>query len=316
MSLVPKRKVLRVALGLIAAAVGLAAALVVFAYAAPETATELVLRIGRLRAGLARKEIELPGGLRYVVLEGGQGEPLMLLHGFGATKDTFTQVARFLVPHYRVIVPDHIGFGESSKPAEADYAPPAQAERLRALAQALGLGKLHLGGNSMGGHIAMTYAALHPDEVGSLWLLDPSGVWSAPPSEMMRTIRATGRNPLVVRNEEEFTQLMALVMAQPPPIPGFMLKTFTRARVRNAALEDRIVLQLRADPLEARVKGLATPALIVWGERDRVLSVQSAEILHGLLPRSQVRIMAGIGHSPMLERPRQAAEDYLRFRGS
>ncbi len=81
----------------------------------------------------------------------------MLLHGFGANKDHFTLVARFLTPRYSVIVPDHLGFGESAHPLAADYAPPTQAQRLRALAQALGIQSLHLGGNSMGGQIALTY---------------------------------------------------------------------------------------------------------------------------------------------------------------
>src|SRR5690242_17628411 len=120
-------KVLIVAL--IAAAIGATG----FVYLAPEKATRLAIDAERDRSGLARKEIDLPGGLHYVYLEGGQGEPVMLLHGFGANKDNFTRVARFLTPHYRVILPDHIGFGESAHPQDADYSPTAQAQRLHAL---------------------------------------------------------------------------------------------------------------------------------------------------------------------------------------
>ena len=93
----------------------------------------------------------MPGGLRYVYLEGGQGEPLLLLHGFGADKDNFVRAARFLTPHFHVIVPDQIGFGESAHPLQADYAPIAQSKRLHALMQALGIKNIHLGGSSMGG---------------------------------------------------------------------------------------------------------------------------------------------------------------------
>ena len=136
-----------------------------FVYAMPEQAARLAIHAERQRAGLVRKEIDLPGGLHSVYLEGGRGEPLILLHGFGANKDNFLRVARQLTPHYRVIVPDLTGFGESSHPAGADYMPAAQAERVRALAQALGLRRLHLGGSSMGGQIAMSYAVLHPDDL-------------------------------------------------------------------------------------------------------------------------------------------------------
>ena len=119
-----------------------------------EKVTRFMFDLQRRHSGLRRREIEIPGGLRYVYLEGGRGEPLLLLHGFGADKDHFTRVARFLTPHYRLIVPDHIGFGQSSHPQDADYAAPAQAARLRAFMRALGIERFHLGGSSMGGQIS------------------------------------------------------------------------------------------------------------------------------------------------------------------
>lgn len=285
-------------------------------YVFPETATRLALDLERGRAGLVRKEIALPDGLRYVYLEGGAGEPLLLLHGFGADKDNFTKVARFLTSRYRVIVPDHIGFGESAHPPHADYAPPAQARRLHALVRALGITRLHIGGNSMGGQIAMTYAALYPAEVVSLWLLDPAGVWSAPPSEMAIAIAAGGHNPMVIQTEDDFARLFAFVMTDPPFVPAPMRNVLARERIANYALERRIFDEIRADSVEARVRGLATPTLIVWGEQDRVLAATGAEILHGLMPNSKVIVMPGVGHLPMLERPRDSAADYLTFRAS
>lgn len=76
----------------------------------PDKITHLLIELQRHRSGLKRGEIEIPGSLRYAYLAGGLGEPL-LLHGFGANKDNFTPVARLLTPHYRVVAPDHIGFG-------------------------------------------------------------------------------------------------------------------------------------------------------------------------------------------------------------
>jgi pimeloyl-ACP methyl ester carboxylesterase len=285
-------------------------------YVWPEQLTRLALESERRRAALFRREIELPGGLRYVYLEGGRGEPLMLLHGFGANKDNFVRVARFLTSRYRVIVPDHIGFGESSHPPEADYSPSAQAHRLRALANALGIKTVHLGGSSMGGHIAMTYAALYPTEVASLWLLDPGGVWSAPPGELRKIMVETGTNPLIVRTTDDAARLVRFVMSEPPFILWFVLDVLARERIRNAALEEKIFRQLGEDSVEARVTGLATPTLIVWGDEDRVLNVATAGVLHKLMPRSQVVIMRGVGHVPMIERPRESADDYLRFRAA
>lgn len=302
---------LRALLVLVAAVVVAATA---FVQLAPETATRLALEAERDRSGLVRKEIELPGGLHFVYLEGGSGEPLMLFHGFGANKDNFTRIARFLVPHYRVILPDHVGFGESSHPQDADYSPPAQAERLHALAAALGLSRVHLGGSSMGGHIAMSYAAAYPGDVASLWLLDPGGVWSAPPSELASSMIAGGRNPLMARTPEDFVKVYEFAMSDPPWIPRAMLDAIAQERIRNFGLEEKIFEQIRADRLEERIRGPKTPSLIVWGREDRAIHVDTAGVLHGLLPNSEVVILEGIGHLPMLEAPQRSADDYLRFR--
>ncbi|MBI5593279.1 MAG: alpha/beta hydrolase [Deltaproteobacteria bacterium] len=296
--------------------IGVVIGVIGFVYWAPEKATSFAINAERNRSSLLRKEIDLPGGLHYVYLEGGKGETLMLLHGLGANKDSFTKVAHFLTPHYRVIVPDNIGSGESSHPLEADYAPPAQAERLRAFAHALGIARLHLGGNSMGGQIAMTYAARYPAEVASLWLLDPSGVWSAPKTELMKTIAKTGRNQLMPKSVDEFAQVLKLVMYNPPFIPWPMMQVLAQERIRNNALEEQISRLLESDRVEKRITGLPVPTLIVWGARDQVLSVESAEILHKLMPHSRVIAMPDTGHVPMMERPEQCVEDYLKFRAA
>ncbi|WP_420472689.1 alpha/beta fold hydrolase [Noviherbaspirillum sp. ST9] len=276
----------------------------------------MAIGFDRERAGLERKEVTLDDGLRYVYLEGGTGEPLMLLHGFGGNKDNFTRSARHLTPQYRVIIPDHIGFGESSRPADADYTPSAQAERLHRLAKALGIRNVHFGGNSMGGQIAMAYVAMYPDDVGSLWLLNPAGIWNAPRSELADIVLGTGRNPLIARSEEEFAETFAFVMTDPPFVPRPILNVFAQERIRNADLEERIFAKIATDSVEQRVTGLQTPTLIVWGDGDRVIHVGTAEVLHKLMPRSQVVVMPGVGHLPMIERPKESAEDYLRFRAA
>jgi pimeloyl-ACP methyl ester carboxylesterase len=71
---------------------------------------------------------------------------------------------------------------------------------------------------------------------------------------------------------------------------------------------------LGAESIEKYVNDLKTPALIVWGEKDRVINPATAEILHKMMPNSEVIMMKGIGHLPMLEQPRRSAEDYLKFR--
>jgi pimeloyl-ACP methyl ester carboxylesterase len=268
----------------------------------------------RARAGLARKEIALADGTRIAYLDGGEGAPLVLVHGFGADKDNFTRVARFLTPHYRVIAPDLVGFGESAHRADVDYRYAAQAERLRAFVQALGLSRIDLGGNSMGGGIAMSYAAQHPREVASLWLIDCAGIAEAPPSELAKIVTTTGENPLMITKESDFPAFLKFVMSDPPYIPGSVMDVMARERIANQAIERQVFRQIATDSVSASVKGLATPALIVWGDEDRALSVGTVPVLKTLLPNAQAVVMPHVGHAPMIERPRQSAEDYLRFR--
>lgn len=284
-----------------------------FLYGAPQTATELAIRAERFVAGLERRQLTLPSGLTYVYLEGGEGEPMVLLHGFGANKDNFTRVARDLTDHYRVIAPDHIGFGESSKPADAAYDSGAQAARLHSFMNQLQLGPVHLGGSSMGGHIAMAYAAEHPDRVKSLWLLNPGGVWSAPPGEMRRQLKETGKHPLLAPTEADFRRVFDFVMSQPPFVPDPMLDVMAQERIANHALEKKIYPQLESDPIEPRARTIQVPTLIVWGEEDRALNPKAGPLLADIMPNARLIMMPEIGHLPMLEAPGQVVQDYREF---
>jgi len=268
----------------------------------------------RSRAGLVRKETTLADGTHVVYLEGGAGAPLVLVHGFGADKDNFTRVARYLTPRYRVIVPDLVGFGESAHRADVDYHYAAQAERLRAFVQALGLSRIDLGGNSMGGGIAMSYAARHPQEVASLWLIDCAGIAEAPPSELARIVKTTGQNPLMIARESDYGAFLDFVMSDPPYIPGAIKDVLARERIANQALERQVFGQIATDSVSASIKGLATPTLVLWGDEDRALSVGTVPILQALLPDTQAVVMPHVGHAPMIERPKESAEAYLSFR--
>jgi pimeloyl-ACP methyl ester carboxylesterase len=270
----------------------------------------------RSRASLVRKELTLADGTHIVYLDGGAGPPLVLVHGFGADKDNFTRVSKYLTPHFRVIVPDLVGFGESTHRTDADYHYAAQAKRLHAFTQALGLARFDLGGNSMGGGISMSLAAQHPQEVASLWLIDCAGIAEAPPGELARIVTTTGTNPLMITRESDYPAFIRFVMSDPPWIPGSVMDELARERMANQDLERAVFLQIATDSVSAAIKGLPTPTLIVWGAEDRALSVGTVPVLNQLLPNAQAIVMPHVGHAPMIERPQQTAEDYLRFRAA
>jgi len=129
-------------------------------------------------------------------------------------------------------------------------------------------------------------------------------------------IEREGRNPFLPETEEDFARLAALVVHRAPFVPRPLLDAVARRRLLHRELEARIFRQIVSDPLEARIRGLATPALAVWGEHDRIVDPAAAEVLRALMPQARIVRMPGVGHLPMIERPAQTAADYLRFRAS
>ena len=300
---------------LIAALTALVAVIVVY-YVFPDVAFKLLLKAERISAGLKQHSIEA-GDLHIEYLEGGQGDVVLLLHGFGANKDNWTRISKHFTPHYRVIAPDLPGFGGSSRQPDANYTIAAQADRIHAFVRAIGVKRFHLGGSSMGGNIAGVYAARHPENVISLWLVAPGGVVSADPSEMGKELNEGKPNPLVVNSVEDYDRLLDFVFVKRPFIPGPMLKKLAEEALKNRPLNQKIFRQINVvpvkSPLEGTLNGSVVPTLILWGADDRVLHVSGAKVLESVMPKAQVAIMKGVGHLPMIEKPAETAEIYIRF---
>lgn len=291
------------------------ASLVLLYYLAPGVLFQLATKLGRRSAGLELAEASVDGH-RVPYLHGGQGEPLLLLHGFGANKDHWTFIARLLTPHFRVIVPDLPGFGDASRLHDAHYGVESQLDRIAAFARALGLERFHLGGNSMGGYLATLYALRQPEQVKSLWLLAPAGVLGAEMSDMLKLLEA-GDNPLVATDMAAFDRLATLCFCKQPFMPAQFKKPLLARAISEASFNTRIFEQMFSAPqaLEERVGALATRTLVVWGDDDRVLHPSALEILRPLLTDAEFILMRDMGHVPMIERPAETALDFLRFHG-
>jgi triacylglycerol lipase len=291
-------------------------AVVLFDRLAPMRAARLGIALERRRSRLRLGSAQVDG-FTVPYLEGGSGDTLVLLHGFGGDKDNFTRVARFLTPHYRVICPDLPGFGDASRDAAASYTIAEQAERLRLLLDQVAPGRVHLGGTSMGGFIAAEFAARHPERVASLWLLDAAGTEAAYSSAILQRYLEDGNIPLLIRDEHAYDALIDACTHQRPFLPHSVSTALGRRAVADFALHSDIMRQLSDAPLlREQQQYAAIPALVVWGEQDRILHPSGAAALAQLFPRSRTVMMPGIGHLPMLEAPRQTARDYLDFRRS
>jgi len=283
--------------------------LVLFNRLMPARAAHTAVGLERRRSGLATKHGSLP------YLEGGNGpETLVLVHGFAGDKDNFTRIAAMLVPHYRVIIPDLPGFGAARRDAAAKHDIAQQVENLRAFLNELGVQRFHLGGNSMGGFIACEYAARYPAQVRSLWLLDPAGTAAAFAVPAFTHYMQTGDMPLLVREPGAMRALLDTCMHKRPWFPWCLEHQLARRAVHDYPLHVQIMREVVDSPrLEDQYQHIDTPALIVWGKEDRVLSPGAAIAMQALLPGSEVILMEGIGHLPMLEAPRRTARDFLAF---
>ncbi len=282
----------------------------------PEQATRWGLALEREQSGLERKTLKIPG-FEIAYLEGGSGEPLVLVHGIGADKDNFTRAARWLTPHYRVIAIDLPGFGESSKPEQADYGIPAQVERLDEIMTALQLGRAHFGGSSMGGWIVASYAAKFPNKAASLWLLGAAGIDGGKRSEV-RVAYDRGEYLLFSQKPEDFERTMDFVFVKRPFVPGSVRHVLAEQAVANYTLHTRVFRNLIENwseySVNNRIRGLPVPALIVFGDRDRAVDPGDGLIWKQLLPNSQLEMMHDIGHLPMMEAPQVSAMRYVQFR--
>ncbi|WP_271408280.1 alpha/beta fold hydrolase [Pseudomonas sp. Q1-7] len=297
------------------AVVMLLTALAATLYFSPAALTASVLLLERQMAGLSERQIAL-GDLSIHYYEGGpvRGETIVMIHGFGASKDNWLRFARHFTARYRVIALDLPGFGDSDRP-DGSYDVGTQAERLESFAKALGLGKIHLVGNSMGGHIAGIFAARYPQQVSSLGLFSTGGISAPNKSELFRLIESGQPNPLVVRNAEDYQRMLDFVFVVPPALPDSVKAWLAERSVASQAHYDDVFHQLRERyiPLEPELPRIEAPTLLLWGDRDRVLDVSSITVMKPLLKKPSVVIMQNCGHAPMIERPEETARHYQAF---
>jgi len=267
----------------------------------------------RRDANLTVKSIDITD-FKIVYAEGGTGDTIIMVHGFGGSKDSWLTFAKYFTPNYRVIIPDLSGFGDSSKPPNARYNIMSQVERLNLFAKELKLTKFHLVGNSMGGNIAGNYAADYPEMVNTLALFDASGVNPPIKSELFMLLEK-GKNPLVVEEVNDYEKFLAFVFVKPPQSPAVINQYLEQQAIEYAPLKKKIGNDIWADLfiLGEKLNKITAPTLIVWGDSDRVFHKSSVPIFEKNIKNSKSAIIKECGHLPMMEKPEETAKIYQDF---
>jgi len=292
--------------------VGVVVLLAAFYFLFPEAVFKLAIDAQRRSADLVKKEVQVDDH-RIVYLEGGTGETIVLLHGFGGYKDQWTAFAKYL-KGYHLVIPDIPGFGESSQVPTNNYSVESQVGRIDRFVEVLKLDKFHMAGNSMGGAYAATYGAKHPGKVLTLALLDTAGVPSPSKSEFVLQLE-TGNNLLLAGNTEDVEKLLDLIYAKMPPIPPAFKKILIADWIAHTEFNRKIwndtnPFQFSLAPVLPLIQA---PVLILWGEQDKMLDVGSVVFLEKNLKNHRTVIMKDTGHCPMIERPEETAKAYRSF---
>ena len=247
--------------------------------------------------------------VRYVDYGSPEGTPVLLIHGIGGCWQWWLEVLPLVGLYRRVIAVDMPGFG-ASQPLPPGSEMGAYADVLAAVLKQLGIEHAVVVGHSLGGVVALLYAARHPKRTASVALVCGGGI------ELGR-----GRLAVIVAAFRAFNAVFTL--------PGVARACQRRPRLRNQLFGGGVV-DVRAiapDLLMALVPALSAPGfldalrsgaaaaneldpaaikapmLIIWGEKDPILPVTQARAIAARIPGARLEIMRSVGHCPMLERP-------------
>ncbi|MGD1152606.1 MAG: alpha/beta hydrolase [Syntrophales bacterium] len=283
-----------------------------FYFLFPEAVFKFAMDAQRRSADLVKKEIQVDDH-RIVYLEGGKGETVILLHGFGGNKDNWTAFAKYL-NGYHLVIPDVPGFGESSQVPTDSYDIESQVGRIDRFVEVLKLDKFHMAGNSLGGAFTAIYGAKHPEKILTLALLDTAGAPSQNKSELVMQLEK-GNNLLLGSNTEDFDKLMALIFVKTPTVPASFKKIMIADWIAHAEFNKKIWNDWQPSQftLAAVLPLIQAPVLIIWGDQDKLTDVGSVAFLEKNLKNYRTVIMKDTGHCPMVEKPEEAAKAYRSF---
>lgn len=276
----------------------------------------LALRRALAVAARLRPRVLEVGGRRLACLDRERGEPVLCVHGFGGDKETWLMMAARLPSRLRPVLLDLPGHGGSDPVAPGAATARRQAETIVGALDALGLDRVVLAGNSMGGGIALRVARDFPDRVRALVLVASAAPVSLD-SEFLRALQR-GANPLIPATEAEAEAFLQVVIERPIRVPRAVRRWVAADRVARGPALGAIFREWSAaaaagDGLPADVEAIAAPALVVHGACDRVIAPATADWLATRLPRGRAVVLDGIGHVPQLEAPATVARLVTRF---
>src|ERR1700726_4791905 len=257
--------------------------------AAARTSLALIQDSGRMSTSAAEEQ---PAAS---VMVRGDGDPVLFLHGWGASGELFAPVLEPLQQGRRLIVPDLPGFGGTPAPPVAwsahDY-----ADWTIALLDRLGVERCDVVGHSHGGRVAIVLASRNPGRIRRIVLVDSAGI---KPRHGLR-YRLRVRTYKLLRGVERSGALPQAV------------RTVAATRANRRGSEDYraasgtlrgTLVRLVNEDLTPLLSGIKAPVLLIWGEEDKETPLDDARVMERLIPDAGLVVFPGAGHYSYLDQP-------------
>lgn len=261
------------------------------------------------RRAAPSRQVRLSTGVTLPFVEQGDrgGTTVLLLHPWGESRGSFDLLRPLLPPHLHVLAPDQRGHGRAERPPTG-YSLAAFAADVVAFLDAVGVGRAILVGSSSGGYVAQQVAVDHPDRVSGLVLAgSPHSLLGRPPFADEVEALVDPVDPGWVRASLEwFPRFNA--------VPDW----FVDDRVRDGAnmpahvWRETLTGLTRAIP-PTRIGSITAPTLIIWGERDDLLTATDQQGLRQDIPGSKLVVYERTGHLVLWEMPERLARDLIDF---
>lgn len=260
-------------------------------------------------------ELDLPGldpKLRWPVAVVGEGQPVLLLHGFDSSLLEFRRLAPLLAGRYQLWIPDLFGFGFTPRPEGIGYNPEAVLQHLLAITEQIPAGPIGLIGASMGGSVAVVLARAlqdaQPQRIEKLLLLAPAGLTGKP----------MPLPPLLDRLGASFLGLPAVrrglcrqAFADPDAAVGPAEEEIASLHLSTPGWANALACFARSGGFAGVGAPLpAAPIHVLWGAQDRILRAPQKRAAEALLG-DRLQLVEGCGHLPHLDQPELVASTWM-----
>jgi pimeloyl-ACP methyl ester carboxylesterase len=259
---------------------------------------------------MKEKFITIQGNnIRY--LESGKSEKtIVLVHGLGASAERWEFVIPEFSKHYRVVVPDLIGFGYSDKPL-VDYTTEFFSDFLGSFLQKLDLNKVSIIGSSLGGQITAKYVSTHPDTIDHLVLVSPSGVMKTSTPALDAYVMAA-LYPDLEAAKNAFQMMAGGTRQVHQKVVEDFVKRMKLPNAKMAFMSTLLGLK-NAELITNSLKKITVPTLIIWGEHDPVIPIKYADDFVSSIQDCRFYMMDNSGHTPYVDDPKRFAQLVLDF---